>query len=244
MKRMKRPVVSGPNKGYLVSFGDTMTALLAFFIVLNSLAEDQTGAKLYAGTGSFAVAISGFGMTNRQSSKRASVVVQKQATSPIYGIAEVDDSENVPSLDLERNRQRVIDQEREQWERFLNEIDHRYGVQPLPRIQSQVAFDVFDRIPARRPRLSDTERMAFSDLLPLLRHDNYRVAVVVWATTPNQSAWERAMHQAKEIRTELVELGQLRPDEQQRLVAMARPWHDADKKRPSMSLLVLKLERG
>ena len=81
MKRIKDQVVSGINKSYLVSFGDTMTALLAFFIVLNSLAEDQTGANLHSGTGSFAVAISGYGVTNRQSSKRTSFVVQGQATS-------------------------------------------------------------------------------------------------------------------------------------------------------------------
>ncbi|MCP4857370.1 MAG: hypothetical protein GY903_23045, partial [Fuerstiella sp.] len=43
----------GPNQSYLISFGDTMTALLAFFIILNTLAEEQTGANLHAGTGSF-----------------------------------------------------------------------------------------------------------------------------------------------------------------------------------------------
>ncbi|MCA9059275.1 MAG: hypothetical protein KDA85_12285, partial [Planctomycetaceae bacterium] len=30
----------GPSQAYLLSFGDTMTALLAFFIVLNSLAKE------------------------------------------------------------------------------------------------------------------------------------------------------------------------------------------------------------
>ncbi len=244
MRGRKAVVGSRINKSYLVSFGDTMTALLAFFIVLNSLAEDQTGANLHAGTGSFAVAISGFGVTNRQSSERASVVVQGRATSPIYVIEEVDDSGDMQGPDSEGNRQRVIDREREQWERFLNEIDYRYGVQALPRIQSQLAFDVFDSIPARGPRLSDTARVAFSDLLPLLRHDNYRVAVVVWATTPSHSAWERATRLAKEIQMELVELGRLRAAEQQRLVAMGRPWHDPDEKRPYMSFVVIKLERG
>ena len=37
MARCKENCPSGPNNAYLISFGDTMTALLAFFIVLNSL---------------------------------------------------------------------------------------------------------------------------------------------------------------------------------------------------------------
>ena len=48
----KKKLPEPPSKAYLISFGDTMTALLAFFIVLNSLAQEQTGAKLHAGTGS------------------------------------------------------------------------------------------------------------------------------------------------------------------------------------------------
>ena len=38
-----------------------MTALLAFFIALNSLAHEQTGAHLYAGTGAFIRAFSSEG---------------------------------------------------------------------------------------------------------------------------------------------------------------------------------------
>ena len=53
MAKKQKRVPSGPSNAYLVSFGDTMTALLAFFIVLNSLATEQTGANLYSGTGSF-----------------------------------------------------------------------------------------------------------------------------------------------------------------------------------------------
>ena len=44
---------SGPNNSYLISYGDTMTALLAFFIILVTLAEEQTGANLHAGDGIF-----------------------------------------------------------------------------------------------------------------------------------------------------------------------------------------------
>jgi flagellar motor protein MotB len=52
-RRRKKPDDGGPSKAYMLSFGNMMTAQLAFFIVLNSLAQDQTGANLHAGTGSF-----------------------------------------------------------------------------------------------------------------------------------------------------------------------------------------------
>ncbi|MEZ6064742.1 MAG: flagellar motor protein MotB [Planctomycetaceae bacterium] len=62
MPREKKRPSSGASNAYLISFGDTMTALLAFFIVLNSLAEEQTGAKLHRGTGSFVQALNNMGM--------------------------------------------------------------------------------------------------------------------------------------------------------------------------------------
>ena len=62
MAKKKKLEPSVPSKAYLVSFGDTMTALLAFFIVLNSLAKEQTGANMYSGTGSFVSAFSNSGL--------------------------------------------------------------------------------------------------------------------------------------------------------------------------------------
>ena len=38
MVKRKKIAPTGASNAYLISFGDTMTALLAFFIVLNSLA--------------------------------------------------------------------------------------------------------------------------------------------------------------------------------------------------------------
>ena len=62
MARKPKPPDKPPSKAYLVSFGDTMTTLLAFFIVLNSLADEQTGANLHAGTGSFIQALESGGL--------------------------------------------------------------------------------------------------------------------------------------------------------------------------------------
>ena len=87
MSGRKKRESSAPSKAYLVSFGDTMTALLAFFIVLNSLAKEQTGANMHSGTGSFVNAFSSTGLPGHLSGSRSSDVIQQEAQKPIYAIA-------------------------------------------------------------------------------------------------------------------------------------------------------------
>ena len=79
MAKKKKAPPSGPSKAYLVSFGDTMTALLAFFIVINSLAQEQTGANLYSGTGSFVSAIGAIGFAGAAPSDRSQYIHKKDA---------------------------------------------------------------------------------------------------------------------------------------------------------------------
>ena len=74
MSRKQKPPPSKPSKAYLVSFGDTMTALLAFFIVLNSFAKDQTGANMHSGTGSFVNAMSTSGLPGHYPGDRSDLV--------------------------------------------------------------------------------------------------------------------------------------------------------------------------
>ena len=69
MVKKKKTPPAAPSKAYLISFGDTMTALLAFFIVINSLAREQTGANLYTGTGSFVNAMNASGLPGRFETK-------------------------------------------------------------------------------------------------------------------------------------------------------------------------------
>ena len=71
MAKKQKPEMDGPSNAYLMSFGDTMTTLLAFFIVLNSLAAEQTGANLHSGTGSFIQTTRSMGLAGTFKGKRA-----------------------------------------------------------------------------------------------------------------------------------------------------------------------------
>ena len=242
----KKRQSDGPSKAYLVSFGDTMTALLAFFIVLNSLAKEQTGANLYAGTGSFITALKSFGLPGLFTQNTSDRVFQAKAASPIYAVndAQENPSEKKPvGPDDEDNRLRVIDREKEQFERFLNEMAQLYHVNPLPRTQGRIVYDLFERLNQDGPPLLMEKHLhAIADVVPLLRRPTYRVQIVVWATTPNPTAWRRATEQSAEIRREIIAMASLRPDEESRLQAVGKPWLLPDAKRPVLSIVVTKNE--
>jgi hypothetical protein len=93
MARKQKAPGAGPNMAYLMSFGDTMTTLLAFFIVLNSLAKEQTGAKLYAGTGSFVSAVSSFGMPGSAPGDNSRHVIKIEEPVPTYVVPDPEGGE-------------------------------------------------------------------------------------------------------------------------------------------------------
>jgi len=219
-----------------------MTALLAFFIVLNSLAKEQTGANLYSGTGSFVRAISGLGLPGMLG-KRAERVTQLDHVSPFYA---VDDPESRTregpwkGPDDEDNGIRVIDREQEEFERFIFEMEHLYSVDSLPKATGQIVFDSFDSFPTAPPFLTEDRRTLCGEVIPLLRNERYRVELIVWATTPSDTAWTRAARQAGSFRKELVALARLSMEQQKRLTCLAKPWPFKGAKRPAMSIVVIK----
>jgi len=221
-----------------------MTALLAFFIVLNSLAEEQTGANLYSGTGSFVRALAGLGLPGMLG-EQAERVTQLDHVSPYYT---VDDPENrtregsPKGPDDEDNGVRVIDREKEEFERFVFEMEHLYHVDSFPKANGQIVFDSFESFPATPPLLTQDKRTLCGEVLPLLRNDQYRVEVIVWATTPSVTAWTRAANQAGSLRRELANGARLSKEQQNRLTCVAKPWPFSNAKRPAMSVVVIKAD--
>lgn len=234
----------GPNMGYLVSFGDTMTALLAFFIVLNSLAEEQTGANLHAGTGSFVAALNSFGVPGLFPSKLSSQVFQMDYASPVYVVpseSEDDISLKATGPDDTEDLQRVIDWEQEDFQRFLNEIERWHKLRPEPATEGEVAFDLFNFLGTGAHVAPEEVFTAVRQLAPLLRRDDYELEVTVWATTPTATAWKRAVDQAGAIRQEIVDYLQLGV-RASRVSASGRPWESPTARRPTVSLIARRLK--
>ncbi|MGD9856724.1 MAG: flagellar motor protein MotB [Planctomycetaceae bacterium] len=235
---------AGPNMGYLVSFGDTMTALLAFFIVLNSLAEEQTGANLHSGTGSFVTALNSFGVPGLFPSKQSAQVFQMDYSNPVYVVpAESEDELTMQSTgpDDTEDRQRIIDWEQEDFQRFLNEIERWHELAPEPTVDGEVAFDLFNFLGTGDKIAPDEVFTAVRQLAPLLRNDGYELEVTVWATTPTATAWKRAVDQAGAIRREIVDYLRLGAQES-KVSASGRPWGSSTARRPTVSLIARRLQ--
>lgn len=243
MARTKKCPPPGPSKAYLVSFGDTMTALLAFFIVLNSLAEEQTGANLHAGTGSFVQALKTFGVPGIFPSKMSSQPFQLPYPGPIYVVPpESEDEFTLQSTgpDDADDRQRIVDWEQEDFERFLHEISRWNEIKPETAIAGEVAIDLFAPLGRDDDTVPEELFSAARQLAPLLRKGGYELEVTVWATTPSVTAWSRAAGQAHDIREALAEY--LRLGESASIAAKAKPWESSTSRRPTVSLIVRRLK--
>ncbi|MCA9215910.1 MAG: hypothetical protein KDB27_22745 [Planctomycetales bacterium] len=244
MARKIKPPDAPPSKAYLVSFGDTMTTLLAFFIVLCSLAENQTGADLHTGTGSFIQALSGGGLPGRFTFDTSANAIVRDASSPLYIDENVDGPESeskATGTDDDDNAVRVINRDKDVYTRYLNELENLAKVERLPEVEGEVVFDIMSRYNPQPPLLNDEYRKAIAKVVPLLRRENHRVEIVVWATMPSSGAWLKASTAAATIHREIHDLTRLTPEQSERLTATGQTWKFADVKRPIVSIIVRKL---
>jgi len=238
MAREKKPP-KGPNNAYLMSFGDTMTTLLAFFIVLNSLAEDQTGANLYRGTGSFVRALDSLGLSGHITGEHGQMAIEHSHTHPDYIAASdgpTDHEQQSLGPDENSNDVRVVDREMDEFQRFINELQRVAGVDALPNTQAESTFDFFTPLEDKSPRLSDKYYQSMSDVLPLLYRPGYGIEVVVWASSPNPTARNRATRLAAEVAEEIAGLARLDGNRRTALSSSGKPWIDKDAQRPVLSL--------
>jgi|GEM_PF-630309 len=217
----------GPNMSYMISFGDTMTALLAFFIVLNSMAENQTGANLHAGTGSFVSSTSSFGLPGSFLHGRSKQIFQQAHSPPHYVVPPIDveaDHAGNDGPDDDPDHQRILNWQKEQFQNFLNEMDRTTPVRQESDIDGEQHFDVLGSLPQEGPMLNEDRTEAIKELAGMLRRPGAEIELTVWCTVPSEEAWTRAIRQASQLRKETIQLLQLPPDQQIKLTAIARPW--------------------
>jgi hypothetical protein len=231
------------TEGWMMSYADMATILLAMFVVLSTLGKDQTGVNLYNGTGSFKHALDCFGMPGLFDT--GPKAVQMEAPGPKYLPQENGPTEPAAQgPDKGKEEGRVIDIELEQMQRFLNEIGRQFDVRKLARTQGEAQVDFYDRLRASKPYLTEKHGEVVWQVVPVLARPDHRVYLVVWATTPADSAWARAINQARAVVDEVSDAAQLDSDARSRLIPLGRPWPFAATRRPVMSLIIAKLENA
>ncbi len=239
MAKKKKLYGSLPSKAYLVSFGDTMTALLAFFIVLNSLAKEQTGANMYAGTGSFVSAFSRSGSPGDFTGNRSRDMIQQQAQKPVYALAEnLDQNESRVGPDDTDENQRILDRDKEQFQKFLDEIEKKFGLQKHTPINNQTVFDSFERWDRETGAIGGHAIELLSETVAKLRQRDVNLEVIIWATMPSKANLERQLAKSVELRSQVENMFWLKPHEKPRIRYRVKPWLFADAKRPVLSVVV------
>lgn len=239
MGKRKKLEPSVPSKAYLVSFGDTMTALLAFFIVLNSLAKEQTGANLYSGTGSFVNAFSSSGTPGHLTGDRSREVLQQESQKPIYALAEnMNNPEDNNGPDDKNDHDRSIDREKEQFQKFLTELENQLDLESLPQIENQVVFDSFEPNDPDTGQLSMHAVQLISEGVAKLRGSNMTMEIVLWANLPSASSLNRKLEKSRELRAEVERTFWMRKLEKSKIRYRVKPWLFADAKRPNLSVIL------
>lgn len=243
MSRKIKPAPKKPSKAYLVSFGDTMTALLAFFIVLNSLAIEQTGMQLHAGTGSFVRAMKKTGFPGSIFSQNSDRLIALPIASPIYAIPENEkkrEKNTANGPDDEGNAKMVRDRQSDNFQRFLNEMDYQFSIVEQSPIASQVVFDSFEQL--RREGDSvlgpNALQIVADGINQLSSHPSYEVEIIVWANLPSEQGLNRAMSQAMALEKFLDASFRFTGDQRSRLQVTAKNWLFSDAKRPKISLVM------
>ena len=244
-KRCKENCPQGPNNAYLISFGDTMTALLAFFIVLNSLAEEQTGANLHAGTGSFMKSVDKFGLAGKVSSDLSAKAFQQNAIAPKYIVADPEDrpaERGAKGPDDEDDNERIVDRAKDEYHRFLQQLREVNNLEQERDITGEVSFDVMSGLSSGESLLNDELKAALNGVAPMLRRDDYAMEITVWAKSPAIPSWTRAVRTAERLHREVAQYLRLFPNQRPRVTAVGRTWISQTVKRPIVSVTLRRLK--
>ena len=243
MAKKKKKPPSGPSNAYLLSFGDTMTALLAFFIVINSLAKEQTGANLYAGTGSFVNQSRSAGLPGSFRGKSSENAFQMEEPGPLYIVDDEQESErgSGDGPDDENNNLRVVDREKEQLQRFLIEMDQLSSIESLPQNKATVVFDFFEPLNFGKQQFINAQTLdLFRQSAMRLYQGNYEIDIIVWARMPSPFAWNKSIDEANQLRELLIERLGIASQFQPKILATGKPWFYSDERRPRFSFIVKK----
>jgi hypothetical protein len=222
--RRGHPVSAINTSGWMMSYADMVTILLAMLIVLSTLSRDQTGLTLFNGTASFTKVLGSFGLPDFSASS----------------LQPLGRSYSTPHYLFTTKEQAKEEGDDEPLQRFLGELERQLPVERLRPQTGQVIIDLYEPLHRDAPYLAPHHLEVFDRLRPLLDRPNYQVHLVVWTPTPRPSAWSRASAQARGAADEIINASQLPPPAAQRLVPLAQPWPHRDIRRPILSLIVVK----
>jgi hypothetical protein len=242
MARRRRALAAVNTEGWMMSYADMATILLAMFIVLSTLGKDQTGASLQKGLESWRESrqmfgLDGFFNTSNQPN-RFNTAAPRYMLDP-----DAEEGEGGVGIAGEKSKGdkqfgRSIDQEEERFQRFIKEMSRQFDVVKLPHAVGMATLDLFEPTRKQAPYWTPKQLEQLAPIVPLLRRGDYRLTVVVWAPMAKDSALQRSAEKARQLADELCESARLDAAARGRVSAVAQTWEFVDYQRPVVSLVL------
>jgi Membrane MotB of proton-channel complex MotA/MotB len=229
----KRPVAGSVinAEGWMMSYADMATILLAMFIVLSTLGKDQTGASLNKGLESWRESRRFFGLDGLfPYSKR---VVGLNEFKPRYAVVQ-------PDIDGSRVDQTESGEEAT-LQHLKEELERRFAMEKDKPVLGQASLDFFDPFNAKAPYLNEKHQTSLNQLAPYLQRADYEAMLVVWAPTPSETAMKRTMDKATAVAEEI--RASMPPGANPALMSVAQTWSSAENQRPVFSLILSRVKR-
>lgn len=234
MRQLGRTAGQVDTLGWMMSYADMATILLAMFIVLSALSRDQTGVTFQQATGSLAKARESLGLSGLFST--SSRPIPFEGPTPHYAFTRADD---LPGLTPDGPApDRVLDGDEENLKRFVQEIRRQFPCERQPALAGRVVIDLYEPFGKKAPYLTATHNEALHQLLPLLGQPEYRLQLVVWAATPAPAVWARAVDRASLVVREFEKGAGLEDSTRRRILPAGQPWRYRDVRRPVLSLVL------
>lgn len=157
-------------EGWMMSYADMATILLAMFIVLSTLGKDQTGASFNKGLESWRSSRQFFGLDGLfPNSKR---LHEFGDTHPHYAVEQ-------PDVDGPRVDQ-TISGEEATLQNLQKEFERRFNLDKAPPVLGRASLDFFDPLSAKAPLLTAKHQKTLAQLTPCLLRSDYQAMLIVW----------------------------------------------------------------
>jgi hypothetical protein len=236
-RQHKKALAAVNTEGWMMSYADMATILLAMFIVLSTLGKDQTGGSLQKGLESYRESRQYFGLSGVFPSSRApNKLGHVQPRYTLQGDGNPDDEGKKPSAPDGFS----ADREKERFQHFVNELSRQFNVERLPQVVAQATVDFFEPLGKTEPYWTALHQEALAPVLPLLRRGDYRVVLIVWAPMAKEGTLARAAEKARQLADELAATAQLDASARGPLLPVAQTWPYANFQRPVVSLVIAK----
>ena len=221
-----------------------MTAMLAFFIVLNTLAKEQTGADLHTGTGSFIAAISSMGLPGVMTSSSSKHVMQMKDSSPKYIVRDeaMNGKRHVDGPDDESNQLKILNREKDNLQRSIVEWEQHFEIEMEAEESNAVTIDLFQPLGKGENILPKDAKKVLVESMAILSRPGYQLEIDVWAPTPSKTALARMTKSATEIKAALRRQFPMLFTNEDPIRCRVKLWHLSDEKRPVMSITIVRRE--